>query len=98
MTYGVIGMIAGVVIGSYLGVLMAQAIDEPFGTFVDGFSLSPSGILIGVVMGLVVPFLAAIVPVFLGTRVTILQAMTDVDDEVVQPSGRPGGELPSHRG
>ena len=29
-------------------------------------------------MGLAVPFVAAIVPVFLGTRVTILQAMTDV--------------------
>ncbi len=29
-------------------------------------------------MGLAIPFLAAIVPVFLGTRVTILQAMTDV--------------------
>ena len=78
MTYGVIGMIAGVVIGSYLGVLIAQAIDEPFGTFIEGFSLSTSGILIGVVMGLAVPFVAAIVPVFLGTRVTILQAMTDV--------------------
>ena len=78
MTYGVIGMIAGVVTGSYLGVLMAQAIDEPFGTFIEGFSLSANGIIIGVVMGLAVPFVAAIVPVFLGTRVTILQAMTDV--------------------
>ena len=78
MTYGVIGMIPGVVAGSYLAVLMAQAIDEPLGAFVEGFSLSTSGILTGVVMGLAVPFVAAIVPVFLGTRVTILQAMTDV--------------------
>ena len=78
MTYGVIGMIPGVVVGSYLGALMAQVIDDPFGTFIEGFSLSTSGILIGVVMGLAVPFVAAIVPVFLGTRVTILQAMTDV--------------------
>ena len=78
MTYGVIGVIPGVVIGSYLAVVMAQAIDEVMGTFIEGFSLSTSGILIGVVMGLAVPFVAAIVPVFLGTRVTILQAMTDV--------------------
>ena len=78
MTYGVIGVIPGVVIGSYLGVLMAQGIDEVMGTFIEGFSLSTSGILIGVVMGLAVPLVAAIVPVFLGTRVTILQAMTDV--------------------
>ena len=78
MAYGVIGMIPGVLIGSYLGFLMAQALDEPIGTFIQGFSLSTSGILIGVVLGLAVPFVAAIVPVFLGTRVTILQAMTDV--------------------
>ena len=78
MTYGVIGMIPGVVIGSYLGFLSAQALDEPLQIFIEGFSLSTSGILTGVVMGLAVPFVAAIVPVFLGTRVTILQAMTDV--------------------
>ena len=78
MTYGVIGMIPGVVIGSYLGFVMAQAFDEFLQTFIEGFSLSTNGILIGVVMGLAVPFVAAIVPVFLGTRVTILQAMTDV--------------------
>ena len=78
MTYGVIGMIPGVGIGSYLGFLMAQALDEPLGTFIEGFSLSTSGIILGFVMGLAVPFVAAIVPVFLGTRVTILQAMTDV--------------------
>ena len=46
-------------------------------TFVDGFSVSTSGIMIGVVMGLVVPFVAALIPVILGTRVSILEAMTD---------------------
>ena len=78
MTYGVIGMISGLVFGSYLGFLTAQVADEVMGTFIEGFSLSTGGILIEVVMGLAVPFMAAIVPVFLGTRVTILQAMTDV--------------------
>ena len=37
MTYGVIGVIPGVVIGSYLAVVMAQAIDEVMGTFIEGF-------------------------------------------------------------
>ncbi len=78
MTYGVIGTIPGVLVGASLGVLMAQAIGQPFGTFIEGFALSTSGILIGVVMGLAVPVVAAIIPVFLGTRVTILEAMTDV--------------------
>ena len=71
-------MIPGLAVGSYLGGLMAQVADAAMGTFIEGFSLSTSGILTGVVMGLAVPFVAAIVPVFLGTRVTILQAMTDV--------------------
>jgi putative ABC transport system permease protein len=78
ITFGVIGTIPGVILGSYLGVLMAQAIDETLLTSIEGFSLSGSAILIGVVLGLAIPFLAAIVPVFLGTRVTILEAMTDV--------------------
>ena len=78
ITFGVIGAVPGVLLGSYLGVLMAQAIDEPLLTFIDGFALSGSAILVGLVMGLAIPFLAAIVPVLLGTRVTILQAMTDV--------------------
>ena len=65
MTYGVIGMVPGVVIGSYLGFLMAQIFDELMQTFIEGFSVSTSGIIIGVVMGLAVPFVAAIVPVFL---------------------------------
>ena len=78
VTFGVIGAVPGVLLGSYLGVLMAQAIDEPLLTFIDGFALSGSAILVGLVMGLAIPFLAAIVPVLLGTRVTILQAMTDV--------------------
>jgi putative ABC transport system permease protein len=78
ITFGLIGAIPGVILGSYLGVLMAQAIDEVMLTYIDGFALSSIAIAVGLVMGLAIPFLAAIVPVFLGTRVTILQAMTDV--------------------
>lgn len=78
VTFGIIGAVPGVILGSYFGYLMAQAIDEPLLTSIEGFSLSSSAILIGLVMGLLIPFLAAILPVLLGTRVTILQAMTDV--------------------
>ncbi len=78
ITFGVVGAIPGVLLGSYLGVLMAQAIDETLLTYIEGFSFSGSAIMVGLLMGLAIPFLAAVVPVFLGTRVTILQAMTDV--------------------
>ncbi|MDP6452866.1 MAG: ABC transporter permease [SAR202 cluster bacterium] len=78
LAYGVIGTIPGVVLGAYFGSMMAQGLDHTASTFVDGFSVSNSGIIVGVVMGLAVPVAPAIVPVFLGTRVTILEAMTDV--------------------
>ena len=78
LAYGLVGTIPGVGLGAYLGSLMAQGLDHTASTFVDGFSVSTSGILVGAVMGLAVPFMAALIPVFLGTRVTILEAMTDV--------------------
>jgi putative ABC transport system permease protein len=78
LTYGVIGTIPGVAIGSYAGFVMAQALDESLFTFIDGFTVSWAAILIGAVMGLVIPLIAALIPVFLGTRVTILEALTDV--------------------
>ena len=78
LAYGVIGLIPGVLLGAYLGSLMAQSLDELLGTFIPGFTVSTSGVMTGLIMGLAVPFLAALIPVFLGTRVTILEAMTDV--------------------
>jgi len=78
LTYGVIGMIPGVVLGLWLGSLMAQALDETAFTYIDGFGISTMGLIIGIVMGLAVPLLAALVPVYFGTRVTILEAMTDI--------------------
>ena len=38
-----------------------------------GFKISPLGIIVGAAMGLIVPVLAALLPVFNGTRVTILR-------------------------
>ena len=78
LVYGVIGMIPGVILGLLLGSMMAQALDETAFTLIEGFNISAQGIIVGIVMGLAIPTLAAIIPVFFGTRVTILEAMTDV--------------------
>jgi putative ABC transport system permease protein len=78
LTYGAIGVIPGVILGIPAGFGMAQALAEQNNTIIDGFAVSPSGILIGIVVGLAVPLLAAIVPVFNGTRVRIIDAMTDL--------------------
>jgi len=47
-------------------------------TLIEGFKVSSMGIIVGAVMGLVVPVVAALIPVFNGTRVSIRDAMTDL--------------------
>jgi putative ABC transport system permease protein len=78
LSYGVIGLVPGVILGVILGSIMAQALGSMAFTFIDGFGVSSVGILLGIIMGLAVPVVAALLPVFLGTRVTILEATTDV--------------------
>lgn len=76
--YGVLGTIPGVILGVIVGSAMAVSV-APFAfTFIEGFNLSVTGIVIGVLMGLLVPVVAALLPVFNGTRVTIMDAMTDL--------------------
>jgi putative ABC transport system permease protein len=76
--YGVIGVIPGVLLGIPLGFNMAAGIAPQANSLIEGFRLSTAGLIVGVVMGLLVPLVAALIPVFLGTRVTILEAMTDL--------------------
>jgi ABC-type lipoprotein release transport system permease subunit len=77
LTYGLLGVIPGVLLGIPGGYFMAQALAEQNNTIIDNFAVSPTGILLGVVVGLAVPLLAAVIPVLNGTRVSILEAMTD---------------------
>jgi putative ABC transport system permease protein len=76
--YGVIGTIPGVVLGVIVGSAMAQSLAPIASTLIEEFSVSPLGVVVGVVMGLLVPMIAAFVPVFNGTRVSIIDAMTDL--------------------
>ena len=78
LAYGVLGTVPGLILGAIVGALMAQSV-APFAfTLIEGFKISPLGIVLGAVMGLLVPVLAAAIPVLNGTRVTILDAMTDL--------------------
>ncbi|MCQ3933083.1 MAG: hypothetical protein DPW16_21750 [Chloroflexi bacterium] len=76
--YGVMGTILGVVIAIPAASLMAKAIAPLSGTYIQGFKVSVTGVIIGVILGLLIPVLASLIPVFNGTRVTILDAMTDL--------------------
>ncbi|GAB4518561.1 MAG: hypothetical protein OHK0046_26330 [Anaerolineae bacterium] len=76
--YGLIGVIPGMIVGILGGNAAAQALAPTFNTILDGFQISATSILIGVAIGLLVPVLAAMIPVWSGTRVKILDAMTDL--------------------
>lgn len=75
--YGLLGVIPGVMVGVPLGYYLADYLAPELNTVVTGFIFSLRAIAIGVALGLVVPVVAAVWPVWQGTRTTILQAMND---------------------
>ena len=77
-TYGLIGIIPGVLIGIPAGNAAAHALAPQVNTLLEGFKVSPPSITLGIIVGLLVPVLASVLPVFNGTRVQILDAMTDL--------------------
>ncbi len=76
--YGVIAVIFGLPVGVLLGSLLSHVIAPELSTLVEGFKWHPVGIAIGVALGLVIPVMAAIIPVITGVRVRILTAISDV--------------------
>lgn len=85
--YGLIGVIPGVLIGVPGGNAAAHALAPTTNTLLEGFKTSPPSILTGVLIGLLVPVLASIIPVWFGTRVKILDAMTDLGIDAKYGSG-----------
>jgi len=78
VVYGLLGMVPGVLVGIPLGYQMAVIVGDFANTLIDSFAVSPLAIGLGVVLGLAVPIGSSIIPVYTGTRVTILEAMTDL--------------------
>lgn len=78
LTYGVIGLIPGVLLGIPAASYIARVLGEFAGAYIDGFRVSITGVIVGIAMGVLVPAIAAVIPVYNGTRVTILEAMTDL--------------------
>lgn len=78
LTYGIIGVVPGVLLGIPAGYVAAQGLATTMGTIIEEFALAPRAILLGVGVGLAVPVIAALIPVFNGTRVKILDAMLDL--------------------
>ena len=95
--YGLLGVIPGVIVGIPGGNAAAQGLAPTLNTLLEGFQMSPGSIILGVLVGLLVPVFASIIPVFFGTRVKILDAMTDLGIDVNYgkgPIARMLGALP----
>lgn len=100
LAYGVIGSGLGILLAVPVASLGAQAIAPVAFTYIPGFEISMTGILAGLGMGLLVPIVAAIIPVLNGTRISILEAMTDFgisSEWGLSPISRLIGRLPLPR-
>ncbi|MCB9437217.1 MAG: ABC transporter permease [Anaerolineales bacterium] len=78
LVYGIIGVIPGTLLGVPLGYWSTKNIAPQFNAFIDTFEVSWLAVIIGVMLGLIVPVMASILPVLLGTRVSIVEAITDL--------------------
>ncbi|HEX3050176.1 MAG TPA: FtsX-like permease family protein [Aggregatilineaceae bacterium] len=78
LTYGIIGTVLGLLLAVPVSANTARPVASWLGAYIEGYKLSPLGLGIGAVMGLVVPVLAALVPVWRSARVSILEALTDL--------------------
>ncbi|MCB9437090.1 MAG: ABC transporter permease [Anaerolineales bacterium] len=78
LLYGAVGTIVGVLLSIPVAAWMAQELAPLALTYIEDFRISALGIGVGVALGLLIPVLAALLPVFNGTRVSILDAMTDL--------------------
>jgi ABC-type lipoprotein release transport system permease subunit len=85
--YGLIGVILGVIVGIPAGNAAAHALAPQVNTVLEGFKISPPAIILGIIVGLLVPVVASLIPVFNGTRVHILDAMTDLGIDARYGSG-----------
>jgi ABC-type antimicrobial peptide transport system permease subunit len=78
LVYGVIGVIPGVLLGIPSGFFAAKGLASSSNTFIETFGVSSRAIVLGIVVGLAIPVLASLIPVFNGTRVKIIEAITDL--------------------
>jgi putative ABC transport system permease protein len=74
--YGVIGTILGLGFGILLGYLLVNIFGDLLTLDIGPLTVSPSVVLISAAVGIGVPMLAAALPVYLGTRITVHQALS----------------------
>jgi len=74
--YGLLGTTLGLAIGLLGGYALSSYLGSLLNVDIGPFAITPSLVLVGVGVGIGVPLLAAIIPIALGTRITVRQAMS----------------------
>ncbi len=75
LIYGIIGTLIGLVLGIYGGYAFAHYIATLIILDLGPFSVAPTVIVTSALIGLLVPLLAALVPLWTGTRMTVRAAL-----------------------
>jgi putative ABC transport system permease protein len=73
--YALIGTALGLVLGLFLCTQVSQAVAQQTKLDLGPYQPAPGVILVSLVAGLVLPELAALLPLWIGTRITVHQAM-----------------------
>jgi putative ABC transport system permease protein len=76
LIYGVIGTAIGLALGIVTAILLINYISGLLTLDTGALAIGAGTILLGVAVGVGVPLLAAIVPIYLGTRITVHQALS----------------------
>jgi putative ABC transport system permease protein len=74
--YGIAGTVLGIGLGIIAGYEFLSYLADLFTLDLGAFQVTPSILLISVAVGIGVPLLAAILPLWLGTKITVREAMT----------------------
>ncbi len=74
--YGVIGTVFGIALGLLICSEVASVVITQTAADIGPFQVSPGVILLSAVAGLLVPLLAALIPLWIGTRITVREAMS----------------------
>lgn len=88
LLYGAIGTGIGIVAGTAGGYLLANYLGNLVNLDIGPLQVSPEQVLESALIGLGVPLLAAVLPVYFGTRITVKQALNAYGVE--STSGRQG--------
>ena len=76
LLYGVIGTAVGLGLGILGGYALVRYMGDLFTVDIGPLSVSPTLLLVAVLVGVGAPLLAAALPVYLGTRITVRQALS----------------------